>query len=867
MIRIAFDFPLADGLHARPASLLQEACLRFDAAVVFHNKRNRRRADAASVLELVATATTAGDRCQLVVRGPQEREAARELREFLRCRLPRADDAQPPPVAAPFPVAAWLPPPFHEGAGRVLPGRPLATGSGRGRAVRLMRARALPTRFAAGRRDARLELRLFREALASAQEEWRRLAEAPGSAVGSAILKAQLAILSDPKFHGAIERQIAKQAMSAGAAISRTATALAGELRRAPSAYLRERAGDIVEIAARLGELAYGSVADAALPALPGASARVGPRPDGPLARVGPRPDGPQVVVADSLSPAGLIGLDRRRLRGLVLGEVGPTSHVAILARSLGIPAVSLDPPLLATIGAGEELIVDGGRGLAAAAPGAALKRYYRLEREAMEARRQRQAKALRRPARTRDGVRVEIAANVGSAAELDPAWRSGAEAIGLFRSEVLFLDRAAPPGEDEQYDVYSQAARTAAGRPVIIRTLDAGGDKHIPYLGLPAEANPFLGYRAVRFYNEHPELIRCQLRAVLRAAAHCRHGRLRVMVPMVTAAEEVRLVRRLLAEAAAELRRRRVPHARRLEVGIMVETPAAALALDRLAREADFFSVGSNDLLQYFMAVDRGNARLAGLYDPLHPAFLRLLRQAAAQARRCRRPIGLCGEMAGSVELLPLLVGIGFTELSMASGRIAAVRARLAQLDSGECEALLGRALRCADAGEAAALLREFDRGRADAGVTGAGLVRLGSASRTAAEAVKEICDMLELDGRLDDASALEEAVWKREQSYATDLGLGFALPHGKSAAVRIPSIAFLRPARALRWTGKGRASVRGVLLIAIPDAAQGGPEHLQLIARLSRRLMHEDFREALLSARDETAALRALRAGLGQP
>ncbi len=263
---------------------------------------------------------------------------------------------------SPSRASGWLPPPFHEGSSRLLQGRALAAGVGRGRVLRLERAQALPTRFAAGRKEPKLERRLFQEALAKAQEEWRRLAAAPGSAVGSAILKAQLAILSDPKFHGAIDRLIATRKLSAGAAITRTAAALAAELQRSPSAYLRERAGDIREIAARLGELVYGS------------SAR---------RRRCPRCAGRAVVVADSLSPAELLGLDRRRLRGLVLAEVGFTSHVAILARSLAVPAVALAPALLAGIDAGEELIVDGRRGLAVAGPSAALKRYYRLEQEA----------------------------------------------------------------------------------------------------------------------------------------------------------------------------------------------------------------------------------------------------------------------------------------------------------------------------------------------------------------------------------------------------------------------------------------------------------------------------------------------------
>jgi fructose-specific PTS system IIA-like component len=456
--------------------------------------------------------------------------------------------------------------------------------------------------------------------------------------------------------------------------------------------------------------------------------------------------------------------------------------------------------------------------------------------------------------------VRIEIAANVGSTAELEPAWRNGAEAIGLFRSEMLFLDRELPPDEDEQYAVYSQALLSARGRPVIIRTLDVGGDKPLPFLRLEREENPFLGRRAVRFYGQHEELVRCQLRALLRAACS---GNLKIMVPMVTGVEEIRLVRRLLAAAAAELRERKVPHREKVELGIMVETPAAALFIDRLGLEADFFSIGSNDLLQYVLAADRGNARLKGLYDPLHPAFLRLLRQAATQARRCRRRLGLCGEMAGRIELLPLLVGIGFNEVSMAPGRIPAAKERLAELESGECRALLRRVLAAADATTAAGLLGEFNaRGEAGEAIS-AELVRLDSPCRTPGEAIKELCCLLELSGRVGNSAALEDAVWKREEAYATDLGFGFSLPHGKAAAVKSASIAFLRSRKPFHWSPAG-TPVQAVLLIAVPEKAQG-EEHLRLIARLSRRLMHEEFRAALLAARDAAAVLRALQQCLG--
>lgn len=843
MTRVAFSFPLANGLHARPASLLRDACRPFAARVVFRNSRRRTSAAAESVLELVASGTLPGDPCLLEISGPQEKEAGRALRAFVERQLPSVDDGALPPPAAATAAGAWLPPVLRDAGGRCLSGQSLSSGSGRGRAWIAGGRRSLPSRFAAGKKDARLERRLFEEACRRVEAGLAELADKSGATEGAAVLKAQMAILADPGFCGQIADGIANGRLSAGAAIKRTVGRYAAILRRSTSAYLRERAADLNDIASLLAEQLYGQGEGKA-----------------PAAR--PRGRGPFILVAADLSPAELLTANSNRLVGLVLGEAGTTSHTAILARTLAIPAVSLPRAVLEGIPDGGEVVVDGRRGLVLLGPTAAQRRYYLLEEETASRRLRHLARQLRRPAATRDKHRIEIAANISDPAQLGLAWRSGAEGIGLFRSEFLFLDRNRPPDEEEQYASYLQAARSAGDRRLVFRTLDVGGDKPLSYLKLPPEKNPFLGYRAVRFYEEHADLIRCQLRAMLRATGCC--GHLDVMVPMVAAPGEIRLVRRLLADASAELRARRVPLPRHVRLGIMVETPAAALDIPGLAREADFFSVGSNDLLQYVMAVDRGNASLSGLYNPLHPAFLRLLRQAARQARRSRRWIGLCGEMAGSRELLPLLVGSGFDELSMAPQLIPAAKERLAQLDSGECRSLCRRVLAVADAGEAAAVLGEFNR-RADAAAAApvAGeIIRVDSASRTRSEAIKELCDLLELEGRVSDAAILEEAVWRREETYATDLGFGFALPHAKSPAVRSASIAFLRPRRPWRWSGKGASTVRGVLLIAVPEA--GGEEHLRLIAGLSRKLMHDDFRRALLGAASPSAAARALRSAL---
>jgi fructose-specific PTS system IIA-like component len=328
----------------------------------------------------------------------------------------------------------------------------------------------------------------------------------------------------------------------------------------------------------------------------------------------------------------------------------------------------------------------------------------------------------------------------------------------------------------------------------------------------------------------------------------------------MVTALEEVRLVRRLLQEASAELRARKTAHDSNIELGVMVETPAAAFFIGQLAREADFFSIGSNDLLQYFLAVDRGNAKLGKLFNPLHPAFLSLLQQAAGQARSAKRWLGICGEMAGNLDFLPLLVGLGFDELSLAPGFIPQVKTRLRQLNSKDCRSLLQEAVLCASASEVAELLLRFNSRSIDAPLIAGELVALDSACRTRGEAIKELCDLLELGGRVQDSHDLEGIVWQREEVYATDLGFGFAIPHGKSPLVRASSVAFLRPRRPIQWGDTANPPVQAVLLIAVP-ADGHEQEHLKLIARLSRQLMHEDFRRTLVQAKDTETVLAAIR------
>ena len=382
---------------------------------------------------------------------------------------------------------------------------------------------------------------------------------------------------------------------------------------------------------------------------------------------------GPSVVVADRLTPGQFLALDRRHLRGLVLDEGGTTSHTVILARSANVPTIVGVQGASDRMRPGAEAVVDGGLGIAVTRLTDPVRRYYELEARRLDRLRRRFAATRGSAAVTADGKRVEVGVNVVAAEEVAPAVENGAEGVGLFRTEMLFMGREAPPDEEEQFHSYSLAARAAEGRPVIIRLLDVGGDKPAPYLQTPAEENPFLGFRGVRLYEEFAPVVKTQMRAVLRAADH---GQVKILVPMVGCVEEVRLVKRLLAEAQDELAAAGHPRGRTPPLGVMLEVPSAAFAIPDLCAEVDFFSVGSNDLTQYFLAADRANRKIARLYSWAHPAFLRLMKKIVDDVHAQGKWVGLCGEMGDSGAALPLLVGLGLDEISLSSPRIPAVKA-----------------------------------------------------------------------------------------------------------------------------------------------------------------------------------------------
>jgi fructose-specific PTS system IIA-like component len=820
----SFTCTLPNGLHARPASAFEGVARPWTSEVILFNQRTQHAANAKSILSLVSADIRHLDPCLVTVNGPDEREAMAVLADFIDNQFPLCDQPLAPEIAAR--TAVRLPPCLANSQVVVYPGTAVSPGLAQGRIVRIGGFRvplALAEAPVANPGEEWLQLRDALERLGTVYEE--RIRQSSG--IESALLKVHRSISRDVEFRRQLEEAIVRRHRSAAGSIAEAEARFSRDLADSGSALLRDRALDIQDVCRELLQERYGAAAGEQLIDLTANS----------------------IVVAESLTPGQFLALKRAFLKGLVLAHGGSTSHTVILARSLGVPTL-VGVRNLATLHA-EEAILDADLGALVTQLTPAALRFYDMERNRLHQRQER----LLRLARKTAGIPLKIAANISTADEAGPAFAAGAESIGLFRTEILFFERSGPPGEEEQFEAYRRALTAAAGKTVIIRTLDVGGDKPLPYLNLPPEPNPFLGYRAIRIYPEFESIFVTQIRALLRASVF---GSLKIMIPMLATVDEAVWVKTIIDR---ELRPCAIE--RRPPLGAMIEVPAAAFSLDHLCRALDFFSIGSNDLLQYVMAADRGAERLGALYDPLQPAFLRLLKQIVDMARRHKREISLCGEMGGQARLLPLLAGSGLDSISAAIPAIPTLKAELAELQPEECRLLWETAAACGLQTDVVALLNQFADLHA-APLLDPELVIPSAEAATKDEAIKLAVDKLFVMGRTDDPRTVEESIWSRERGHSTGFGNGFAIPHCKTNAVRSHSLVALKFKHPVPWEAIDGQPVRVMILLAVRES-DSAVNHLKTLAKLARLLMDETFRSRL-EAEDGAAALSCfLREALG--
>ena len=813
---VEFTCELPNGVHARPASHVETLCNTFISQIEWHNLRTDRKGNAKSALALIGTDTLAGDACRLVIHGEDEQSAHQQLEQWLREEFPHCDA----PLAEALNTELD---PLPESLTRLNPtlfrALPVCSGSAQGvltllTSLDLNALTDLPDAKNVEEEQSALDNGLT---LLVKNIELRAL---DSESTASAILDAHRSLATDTSLRQHLLAGVS-QGLSCAQAIIATANHFCDAFSRSSSNYLQERVLDVRDVCYQLLQHIYG---EQRFPA------------PGQLTQ-------PTVCLADDLTPGQFLELDKTLLKGLLLKSGGTTSHTVILARSFNIPTlVGVDSEGLLQWH-NQPVFVDGNAGAVVVNASDAVVRYYQQEARVQQAIREQQRIWLDREARTSDGVRIEIAANIAHAVEAVAAFGNGAEGVGLFRTEMLYMDRTSAPGENELYNIFCQALESANERSIIVRTMDIGGDKPVEYLNIPAENNPFLGYRAVRIYEEYATLFTTQLRAILRASAH---GNLKIMIPMISSMEEILWVKEKLAEAKQQLRTEHIPFDEKIPLGIMLEVPSVMFIIDQCCEEIDFFSIGSNDLTQYLLAVDRDNAKVTRHYNSLNPAFLRALDYAVQAVHRQGKWIGLCGELGAKGSVLPLLVGLGLDELSMGSPAIPATKARLAQLDSRACRQLLNQAMACRTSLEVEHLLAQFRMNQQDTPLVTPRCISLDNDWNSKEEVMKGMTDNLLLAGRCRYPRKLEADLWAREAVFSTGLGFSFAIPHSKSEHIEQSTISVARLKAPVMW---GDEEAQFIIMLTLNKHA-AGDQHMRIFSRLARRIMHEDFRNALVNA-----------------
>ncbi|MDO5096487.1 MAG: phosphoenolpyruvate--protein phosphotransferase [Peptostreptococcaceae bacterium] len=518
------------------------------------------------------------------------------------------------------------------------------------------------------------------QAVELSKKQLQEIQETSGE-VMSAILDAHLMMLEDIELLGMIHSKIENEHQDVVSATDDSVQFFADMLESLEDEYMKERAGDMRDIGYRLIMNLLGKEI-LSLSTL----------------------KEPVIIVADDITPSDTAQMNKNTVLGFLTNVGGRTSHSAIMARTLEIPAIVGLGDISRKVASGDIVCFDGEEGIVFVHPNEEQLQEFQHRKEIYEQKKLLLEQYRNKESITPDGHRVEIAANIGHPKDVNAVNRNGAEGIGLYRTEFLYMDRESMPTEEEQFDAYKSVLEEMQNKPVVIRTLDIGGDKKLPYLPLSEEMNPFLGYRAIRICLDQQEIFKTQLRALLRASVY---GNLKIMYPMISSLEEVRLANAVLEDCKKELESEGISYAK-FEVGVMIEIPSAALSADLIASEVDFFSIGTNDLIQYTCAVDRMNEKISSLYNPFHPALLRLIKQVIETAHEHDIWCGICGETAADKRLIPLYLGMGLDEFSMSAGSIPKARKQIAHLSTAEAKQMLAEVLKMKTSAEIEAYMNE---------------------------------------------------------------------------------------------------------------------------------------------------------------
>ncbi len=667
------------GLHARPAVNFVKTASQFQADI-WVSKGNK-SANAKSFNQVATLGVRQGEEIILTATGAEASQALDALKILADNNFGKADDTENAADQIISPITDQL------SVDQALIGIPASPGIAIGPAFHYkLQLPEVQVKYGV---EPEAEWSKLIAGIAQAQTEIKHLQIQATKQVGAAkaaIFEAHQLFLEDPTLLDSARKQIFDAKLNAEVAWQQAVDEVVQDLQALDDEYLRGRAVDMADV----GQRVLRQMLAVELPSL--------------------QFDQPVILMAQDLTPSDTVRLDTNDILGICIEQGGVTSHSTILARALGIPAIVGLNGSFDTVAEGQLIGLNGVTGQLWLTPTNEQVTELRQQRETWQQAQTKVKSQAKQLVTTQDGRRISVAANISGTAQAQTALDFGAEGVGLFRTEFLFMNRTSAPGEEEQYQTYKQVAELMGEHPFIIRTLDVGGDKPLPYLDLETEANPFLGWRGIRYCLDHPEIFKPQLRAILRASAGAGHN-VKVMFPMISTLTELQAAKVMLAEAQQELDIANQPYDSTMEVGLMIEVPSAVINADKLAQVADFFSIGTNDLTQYVMAADRGNSNVATLANALHPAVLRMIDQTVQAAHSAGIWVGLCGELAGNPLATPVLLGLGLGELSMSAPNIPQVKSTIQQWDLVQAQAVAQAALKLDSAETVQDYLRSIEK------------------------------------------------------------------------------------------------------------------------------------------------------------
>lgn len=524
--------------------------------------------------------------------------------------------------------------------------------------------------------DANLEIEKFISSLEKAKDEIDNLYNIAIKDIGekeAEIFTAHKMMLEDPEFIAKVKEEIKNKEINAEWAVRSTAMSFISVIESIEDEYLQARTSDLKDISNRILRILLNEESTDLLSI-----------------------EKESIIVAEELTPSDTAAMNKNKVLGFITEIGGSTSHTSIIARSLEIPSIAGVENITNLVKNGDKIIIDGSNGDILLKPTDEELKLYRKRLEEEQAEKEDLSKMIEKTTKTKDNYEVALSGNISRSSDIDNILNKKAEGVGLFRSEFLYMNKTKAPSEEDQFEVYKEAAIRLKGKPLIIRTLDVGGDKSVPYLDLPKEMNPFLGYRAIRVGLDNPHILKIQLRAIYRASYY---GNIKILFPMISSIEELRKTKEIAKAVREELKKEKIPYAHKVELGIMVEIPAVAIHAGAFAREVDFFSIGTNDLIQYTIAVDRGNQKIANLYNQYHPAVLKLIKMTIDEGHKEGIPVGMCGEVAGDTKLIPVLIGMGLDEFSMNPGSILKARYQIRNTSKKEMKTHIDNIINLASA------------------------------------------------------------------------------------------------------------------------------------------------------------------------